>query len=319
MREYSTTTISAACANTACFSRYHFTGKERDTESGNDYFGARYYASNMGRFMSPDPSGLLAQRPEDPQSWNLYAYARNNPLIYLDPTGLDCVYANDAGNGVESIDHNSNSGECGQNGGSWVPGYASENWAHFNNTTSLFQVGSINGSGSSATVDYTMFGAGDNTGFNANDTACSGCAGFASANANWLEGQLEKDGVPGLDPYIHFLTGREEELHGGLGMKLLSGPLNPNDDHWAGPGGMGPPGGQGDWAASVHDYSFFSHDITIQNTGHYFGLHVSPETAKALIQSNNTLIRNAGGVQGLKMGAFFGVVNAFQWYVGSWK
>jgi len=81
MREYSTTTISAACANTACFSRYHFTGKERDTESGNDYFGARYYASNTGRFMSPDPSGLLAQRPEDPQSWNLYAYARNNPLI----------------------------------------------------------------------------------------------------------------------------------------------------------------------------------------------------------------------------------------------
>ena len=32
----------------------HFTGKERDTESGNDYFGARYYASNMGRWMSPD-------------------------------------------------------------------------------------------------------------------------------------------------------------------------------------------------------------------------------------------------------------------------
>ena len=32
----------------------HFTGKERDSESGNDYFGARYYASTMGRFMSPD-------------------------------------------------------------------------------------------------------------------------------------------------------------------------------------------------------------------------------------------------------------------------
>ena len=34
-----------------------FTGKERDSESGNDYFGARYYGSSMGRFMSPDPSG----------------------------------------------------------------------------------------------------------------------------------------------------------------------------------------------------------------------------------------------------------------------
>jgi RHS repeat-associated protein len=35
-----------------------FTGKERDTESENDYFGARYFGSSMGRFMSPDPSGL---------------------------------------------------------------------------------------------------------------------------------------------------------------------------------------------------------------------------------------------------------------------
>ena len=59
--------------------------------------------------------------------------------------------------------------------------------------------------------------------------------------------------------------------------------------------------------------------ITIQNTGHYFGLHVSPETAKALIQSNNQLIRHAGGVQGAKMGLFFGAVNAFQWYASSWK
>jgi len=43
--------------------RPHFTGKERDSESGNDYFGARYYSSAMGRFMSPDPSGLLAGGP----------------------------------------------------------------------------------------------------------------------------------------------------------------------------------------------------------------------------------------------------------------
>jgi RHS repeat-associated protein len=117
--------------------RPHFTGKERDTESGNDYFGARYYASTMGRFLSPDPSGLLAQHPENPQSWNLYVYALNNPLSNLDPNGLDCVYANDAGNGVESIDHDSNSGECGSNGGTWAPGYVDENWAHFNNNTNM--------------------------------------------------------------------------------------------------------------------------------------------------------------------------------------
>ena len=298
-----------------------FTGKERDTESGLDNFGARYYGSSMGRFMSPDPSGLLAQHPEDPQSWNLYAYARNNPLSNIDPDGLDCVYANDAGNGVESIDHNSNSGECGQNGGSWAPGYVNESWAHFNGNTNLFQVGSINGTGSSATVDYTMFAAGATTQFNGDETACtSGCAGFSYANADWLSGQLVGNSVAGgLGGYIQFLTGREEPLHGGMLNKLVSGPLDPSQDNWAGPGGMGPPGGQGDWAASVHDYNFNTNGITIQNTGHYFGLHVSPETAKALIQSNNQLIRHAGGVQGAKMGLFFGAVNAFQWYASSWK
>jgi len=68
-----------------------FTGKERDTESGNDYFGARYYASSMGRFMSPDWSAKAEPVPyaklDNPQSLNLYAYVGNNPLIRTDPTG----------------------------------------------------------------------------------------------------------------------------------------------------------------------------------------------------------------------------------------
>ena len=66
---------------------HHFTGKERDAESGNDYFGARYYASTMGRFLSPDPL-LNSGHPDDPQSWNRYAYVDNNPLKYTDPKGL---------------------------------------------------------------------------------------------------------------------------------------------------------------------------------------------------------------------------------------
>jgi len=59
---------------------YKFTGKERDTESGNDYFGARYYASSMGRFMSPDWAGSPTAIPyaelTNPQSLNLYALCR---------------------------------------------------------------------------------------------------------------------------------------------------------------------------------------------------------------------------------------------------
>jgi len=72
---------------------HRFTEKERDTETGNDYFGARYYASSMGRFMSPDPLYLEMHRLADPQRLNIYAYGRNNPLLYFDPTGLDdkCV------------------------------------------------------------------------------------------------------------------------------------------------------------------------------------------------------------------------------------
>ena len=65
---------------------YLFAGKERDAESGNDYFGARYYGSSMGRFMSPDDFG---GHLEDPQTLNKYAYAGNNPLRYTDPSGHD--------------------------------------------------------------------------------------------------------------------------------------------------------------------------------------------------------------------------------------
>jgi RHS repeat-associated protein len=78
-------TLSAVCATTVRFSRSRFTGKERDTESGNDYFEARYYASSMGRFMSPDDPKFSEK--SDPQSWNLYSYVGNNPLSKTDPTG----------------------------------------------------------------------------------------------------------------------------------------------------------------------------------------------------------------------------------------
>ena len=69
-------------------SRYTFlTSKERDEESGLDYFGARYYGSNLGRFTSADPllsSGTIYA----PQTWNRYTYTLNNPLRYTDPLGL---------------------------------------------------------------------------------------------------------------------------------------------------------------------------------------------------------------------------------------
>jgi RHS repeat-associated protein len=71
----------------------HFTGKVRDTESGLDYFGARYYQSNMGRWMSPDwadkPEAVPYSQLDNPQSLNLYGYVNNNPLSKVDSDGHD--------------------------------------------------------------------------------------------------------------------------------------------------------------------------------------------------------------------------------------
>ncbi|MGA9186736.1 MAG: RHS repeat-associated core domain-containing protein [Candidatus Acidiferrales bacterium] len=86
----------------------HFTGKERDSESGLDNFGARYNSSQYGRFMSPDP---LAAHTEDPQTLNRYAYVANNPPNRTDPTGLDwylgCATSDHSGCTQVQIDPNS--------------------------------------------------------------------------------------------------------------------------------------------------------------------------------------------------------------------
>jgi RHS repeat-associated protein len=82
---------------TADPNHYKFTGKERDSESGLDYFGARYYGSSMGRMMSPDPHSGTIIHQLNPQRWNMYAYALNNPLSFTDPTGMDAVAVNFSG------------------------------------------------------------------------------------------------------------------------------------------------------------------------------------------------------------------------------
>lgn len=68
--------------------RQKFTSKERDIETGLDYFGARYYASAQGRFTTVDPDNAEAAMDfSDPQSWNGYAYVKNNPCSNTDPDG----------------------------------------------------------------------------------------------------------------------------------------------------------------------------------------------------------------------------------------
>jgi RHS repeat-associated protein len=284
-----------------------FTGKERDSESGLDYFGARYYGSSMGRFMSPDHP-LIDQHPENPQSWNLYAYARNNPLINIDPTGLGCI--TDLGQGSdanhESVEFNNSisSDDCGNQNGTWVPGDVSAN----NTGAYRDSNGDINFQATTNTggnVYFSSFVSGAQTDANGVGPGAS----IAHASTDWLSSQI----VGGsLDQMMSFAANRMEPRGGGGLMALMAGPGFSLDapDNWAGPGGMGTPQGQGDWAAMVHDYNFFTNNITI---GTYFNPFVSRATAKALIQSDNNLVGRAGGIQSVKMGVLFGVVNAFQW------
>jgi RHS repeat-associated protein len=84
-------TIVLGLQSTAALNRVESrcTGKERDAESGLDYFGARYYASTMGRWVSPDPGKLNLKHLLNPQKWNKYAYVLNNPLSMIDPDGLE--------------------------------------------------------------------------------------------------------------------------------------------------------------------------------------------------------------------------------------
>ena len=85
-----------------CPQNYKFEGKERDTETGNDDFGARYYSSVYGRWLSPDWSAVPAPVPyanlTNPQTLNLYAMVSDNPESFADLDGhfrlsLDDWYA----------------------------------------------------------------------------------------------------------------------------------------------------------------------------------------------------------------------------------
>jgi len=107
-----------AQSGTADFS---FTGQNSDTTSGDYDFLFREY-SMQGRWASPDPAGLAAVDPTNPQSWNRYAYVRNAPLTLIDPFGLCTFEYNSDLDGFvltcDPIDGNGSAGGGGGGGGS---------------------------------------------------------------------------------------------------------------------------------------------------------------------------------------------------------
>jgi RHS repeat-associated protein len=104
-----------------------FTGKERDGENtpSLDYFGARYYGAALGRFTSPDPTGLGFADPSNPQSLHLYQYVLNNPLRFVDHDGLFCYQVSKS---IVSIDNAAQSASDCAKGATWVDGVATDYW-----------------------------------------------------------------------------------------------------------------------------------------------------------------------------------------------
>ena len=81
-----------------------FDGAWQDSGSNTDHTLNREYSPTQGRWLTPDPSGLAAVDPSNPQTWNRYAYVTNNPLSFTDPTGLKlcdgCHFLGSGGSGA---------------------------------------------------------------------------------------------------------------------------------------------------------------------------------------------------------------------------
>jgi RHS repeat-associated protein len=84
----------------------HFTGDERDSEDNLDHFSYRQYSSTEGRWMSPDPGGLAAFDPLNPQSLNRYVYVLDSPCGFYDEFGLDVCTLNIKVNNKSNLNQN---------------------------------------------------------------------------------------------------------------------------------------------------------------------------------------------------------------------
>ncbi|WP_263341204.1 RHS repeat protein [Acidicapsa dinghuensis] len=80
---------------------YHFAMLDYDSETTTDHAQYRQYNPTQGRWMRPDPYAGSYDF-SNPQSFNRYAYVLNNPLAYVDATGLDCAYFDEDDDGAPS-------------------------------------------------------------------------------------------------------------------------------------------------------------------------------------------------------------------------
>ncbi len=191
-----------------------FTGQDQDTTSGLYDFLLRKYDAGQSRWTSPDPAGLSATSAAFPQSWNRYAYALNNPLVYRDPQGLFCVYLDDSGEKIEALDDNSDSGECGSNGGYRIPGeYGGASQISIDPDLGIVSgYGYLDGS-----WQYSVAGAMDSNTWGAwTQTADAPQQGSFGGNGSWGIWDTIRSMLPPLS----------------LNVSWLAGPIIPGALHW---------------------------------------------------------------------------------------
>jgi RHS repeat-associated protein len=232
-----------------------FTGQDQDTVQGNAATGIydflfRKYDPAAGRWLSPDPSGWGATNQAHPQSLDRYAYVQNDPMRLTDQIGLDCLYFDNQGVSVESIDHNTNSGECAQNGGDWVNGTVpSADWATYNPDTDTWNVTSMDPRTDS--FYYSVLGA---PGPQVDNIPCYGdCTmGYSATSLSFVSNQVVAGSVSGFAQWIS-----QAQVPLSTAWRIILGGKR-GLNNYCGPNGAGVPLGGNDWACALHDYNYFS-------------------------------------------------------------
>lgn len=192
-----------------------YTGKERDSESGNDYFGARYYGSSRGRFSSPDPGWMQQADPINPQTWNQYAYVLNNPLRFTDPSGMECVWEDGSYDSADDPD-TGNAAGCSGQGGTYINPDLFENALLTNGQNANIQYGSWSGQGNSTIASsWTTPAAQINA--DPNNIPLSGDFSYSGMNQNQFVNMMQNANVvvSPMDTWLSTIT----KSHPGINMR----------------------------------------------------------------------------------------------------
>ncbi|MGH9407351.1 MAG: RHS repeat-associated core domain-containing protein, partial [Terriglobia bacterium] len=145
--------FGALWRNVSCQCDMRFAGmEERDAATNLDPTPARDYASNLGRWMTPDPDNAGAD-PSNPQSWNAYSYALNNPTTNTDPSGLDCLYV--SSQSVTSIFVSTQRGNCTEAGGIYINGTVDLNSLTYTGTSLGYSFTPYSGGSGAGVIDFT--------------------------------------------------------------------------------------------------------------------------------------------------------------------